>query len=157
MKKIVLLIFIISILVTGCGKKETLNGDVELDLSIAERENAIGKSDKDLTELSERKPSEVRNDTTGKWRKTTLSEPVDITEYALSYNKLFMEDDEVHFIVNFNYSTTTIINDYGGFLSIRTHEYVDKEEHDAKMLGGGMLLVEYEIYKDNGDITKVGD
>lgn len=33
-------------------------------------------------------------------------------------------------------------------------EYVDKEEHDAKELGGGMLLADYMIYPD-GDIEEI--
>lgn len=35
------------------------------------------------------------------------------------------------------------------------HEYVDKEEHDAKIMSSGMVLSEYYIYLDNGDIEKI--
>lgn len=157
MKKILVLIALLSIFIVGCGgDNEVLNGEVELDLSIAEREGSIGKSDKDFTELTTLKPSEVRNDATGKWRKITLSKGVDIAAYILSYNKLYMDEDTtVHSIINFGNKTTAMINNLGSYISVRVHEYQDKEEHDAKELGGGMFLKEYHVYKDNGDIVEV--
>ena len=156
--KQIIIILIIGVLIIGCGKKETLNGSVELDLTIQERDGAIGKSDKDFTEVTKLKPSTVRNDVTEKWRKITLSNGIDIAEYALSYNKLYMNDDTtIHWIINFGDNTTTSINDQGTYLDVSIREYVSKEEHDAKALGGGLLLKEYQIYKDNGDIIKVGD
>ena len=155
MKKLITII-LITMLITGCGGKEVLDGSVEIDTSIGQREGAIGKSDKDFTEITTLKPTTVRNDTTEKWRKTTVSKSVDINEYILSYNKLYMtEDTTVHAIVNFTNKTTTLINDNGEYINVKTHEYIDKEEHDAKQLGSGMLLEEFNIYKDNGDITKV--
>lgn len=155
MKKILVLVALLSIFIVGCGGEEALNGEVELDTSIEEREGSIGKSDKDFLELTTTKPSEVRGDNTGNWRKVTISESVDIEEYIVSYNNLYMEEDQVHAIVNFNYNTTTMLNDFGNMVSVRIHEYVDKEEHDASKLGSGMLLKEYEIHKDNGDIIEI--
>lgn len=160
MKKVLSIILVLTlVMLVGCGAdEEVLNGEVELDLSIEEREGSIGKSDKDFTELTNSKPSEVRNDATKKWRKVTLSKGANMAEYALSYNKLFMDEDTtVHSIINFGNKTTTMINDLGSYLSVRIHEYEDKEEHDAKELGSGMLLKEYNIYKDNGDIEEIGD
>jgi len=119
------------------------------------REESIGTSDKDFTELTKSKASKMLNDVTGKWKKSTFAKSVDLNEYLISYNELHMKGSEVHVIVNFNYSTTTIVNDYGDRLSVRVHEYVKKEEHDAKSVGGGLLLGEYEIYKDNGDIIRI--
>lgn len=40
-------------------------------------------------------------------------------------------------------------------LDVTIYEYVDKEEHDAKKLFSGMLLTEYFVYIDNGDIEEV--
>ena len=159
MKKILPIILILSLFLTGCGKEEILDGSVDLDLTIQEREGAIGKSNKDFTELTNSKPSTVRNDVTEKWRKITLSKSIDINEYLLSYNKLYMTDEPsaVHWIINFNHNTTTSISDMGDYLYVTVHEYVDKEEHDAKVLGNGMVIGEFNIYKDNGDIMKAGD
>ena len=40
-------------------------------------------------------------------------------------------------------------------ISVTIHEYVDKEEHDANKLFSGMVLGDYWIYLDNGDIEKI--
>lgn len=48
-----------------------------------------------------------------------------------------------------------MINDFESYLSVKVHEYVEKEELDANKLGSGMVLGEYNIYKDNGDIVKI--
>lgn len=121
---------------------------------VKNHDNIIGKSDKDYLEISDQKPSEVRNDVTGNWRKSTISENVDIQEYLLSYEDLYMQEDEVHFIINFNYNTTTVVNKFNGLLFVDINEYVEKEEHDADTLGNGMLLKSYIIYPD-GDIEEV--
>lgn len=102
------------------------------------------------------KPNDVRNDTTGKWKKATTSESIDITEYALEYSKEHMQDNETHFIVNFTNNTTSVLNVLDGLLYVDVHERVEKEEHDAKTIGSGMLLKEYIIYED-GEIQEVGD
>lgn len=117
-------------------------------------ENIIGKSDKDFSEVMKAKPSEVRNDVTGNWRKVTLAENIDIEEYAKSYQELHMDEGETHFIINFNRKTTTVINEFNSLLYVDIHEYVEKEEHDANQLGSGMLLVSYVIYPD-GDVEKI--
>lgn len=141
-------------------KKSTPSNEtegVELDESIPEREFTIGKSDKNVKDLTKSKPSKVRNDVTERWKMIKIAESVDVNEYLLSYaNEYFEEDDLVHVIINFNYQTTTMINDFGTYLDVRVHEYVDKEEHDAKKIGSGLLLGNYQIYKDNGDIVDVG-
>lgn len=123
---------------------------------LKEQDKIIGKSDKDFSEVTKSKPNDVRNDTTGKWRILKISENIDIEEYALSYADLHMKDDEVHFIVNFNYHTTTWLNKMGGLLYVDVREYVKKEEHDAKKLGNGMVLKSYVIYPD-GDIQELDE
>ena len=59
--------------------------------------------------------SKVRNDNTGNWRISLIAENIDMSEYALDYYKQYFTDDsEIHFIVNFNYNTTTKIMNMGG-------------------------------------------
>lgn len=118
-----------------------------------ETDKIIGKSDKDFTEVTNAKPRDVRNDKTGKWKVTKIAENIQTEEYARSYADEYMKDDEVHFIVNFNYNTTTWLKEIGGLLHVEVREYEDKEEHDASKLGNGMVLKGYIIYPD-GDIEE---
>lgn len=100
--------------------------------------------------------SNVRNDTTGNWRISTIAENIDMSEYALDYYKQYFTDDsEIHFIVNFNHNTTTKIMVVGGDLDVTVQEYVSKEEHDAKILGSGAVLAEYFVDMETGEIEKV--
>ena len=70
----------------------------------------------------------VRNDTTGNWRISLIAENIDVSEYALDYYKQYFTDDsEIHFIVNFNYNTTTKIMVMGGDLDVTVQEYVAKK------------------------------
>ena len=78
--------------------------------------------------------SKVRNDNTGNWRISLIAENIDMSEYALDYYKQYFTDDsKIHFIVNFNYNTTTKIMVMGGDLDVTVQEYVAKEEHDANL------------------------
>lgn len=100
--------------------------------------------------------SKVRNDVTDNWYISSIAESVNIEEYALSYYKKYFTDDaQVHFIVNFNYNTTTKISNVGGILHVTISEYVEDSEHDAKKLLDGMLLKEYLVYIDTGVIEEV--
>ena len=121
---------------------------------VKDKDNIIGKSDKDFEEITKQQPDDVRNDKTGNWKIVTIADNVDIEEYVLSYEDLYMNDNEVHFIVNFNNNTTTVINKLTGILFVDVKEYVSKEEHDAAILGSGMELKNYMIYPD-GDIEEV--
>jgi hypothetical protein len=99
---------------------------------------------------------DVRNDVTGNWRVATIAENIDISEYALDYyNEYFESDDEIHAIINFNYNTTTQIRVLGNQLDVTVYEYVDKEEHDAKLLFSGMKLKEYSVDIESGEIEEV--
>ena len=99
----------------------------------------------------------VRNDTTGKWRISLIAENIDMSEYALDYYKQYFTDDsEIHFIVNFNYNTTTKIMNMGGQLDVTVQDYVPKEEHDANTLGSGTVLAEYLVDKETGEVEKIG-
>lgn len=98
----------------------------------------------------------VPNDVTGNWRVATIAENIEMQDYALDYYKEYFEsDDEIHAIVNFNYKTTTKISVIGNLLDVSVYEYVDKEEHDAKLLFSGMLLKEYHVNIDNGEIEEI--
>ena len=98
----------------------------------------------------------VRNDATGNYRIMKIAEDVQIEDIALDYYKKYFSDSkEVHFIINFSKSTTTSIADMGTLLDVTVHEYVSKEEHDAKALGGGAVLAEYHVDKESGKVEKV--
>lgn len=98
----------------------------------------------------------VRNDATGNWRISLIAENIDMSEYALDYYKQYFTDDsEIHFIVNFNYNTTTKIMVMGGDLDVTVQEYVAKEEHDANTLGSGTVLAEYLVDKETGEVEKI--
>ena len=43
----------------------------------------------------------------------------------------------------------------GNLLDVSVYEYVDKEEHDAKLLFSGKLLKEYHVTKDTGEIEEI--
>lgn len=121
------------------------------------RENIIGTSNKDFKKISTSKPTKVRNDTTGNWKLSKITTTDDILEYAKSYyDNNFTSDDEIHAIVNFTLNTTTCVSTlFDNIISVTIHEYVDKEELDANKLFSGMVLGDYWIYLDNGDIEKI--
>lgn len=127
------------------------------NISVPEpRATAIGKSDKAFG-FTNSPALTVPNDVTGKWRYVGFSESgVDISEYALDYyNKYFKSDDEIHAVINFANKTTTRINCLGDMLFVTVMEYVDKEEHDAKLMFSGAVLQDFIVYTDNGDIESV--
>lgn len=115
----------------------------------------VGKSNKNYLDITNNKPTDIRNDVTNKWKKSTIAENIEIEKYLLSYKDLYMEEGDTHFIINFNYNTTTVVNYTGGLLHADIKEYVSKEEHDAKKIGGGMLLKSLIVYPD-GDIEEAG-
>ena len=121
------------------------------------RENIIGTSNKDFKKISTSKPTKVRNDTTGNWKLSKIATTDDILEYAKSYyDNNFTSDDEIHAIVNFTLNNTTCVSTlFDNIISVTIYEYVDKEEHDANKLFSGMVLGDYWIYLDNGDIEKI--
>ena len=95
----------------------------------------------------------VRNDTTGNWRMLVYSSAENIVDHAVEYyNAYFESDDETHIAVNLGLGTTSIMNVYSGSMYIDVHEYIDKEEHDAKILGGGALLNSYTVDLSSGNI-----
>lgn len=122
------------------------------------RENIIGKSDKNISDIKGTFlfNESVKRDVTGKWKLARIDADIKIQEYALDYYKQkFRSDDEIHGVVNFNLNKTTCIASYYDHLDIRVHEYVEKEEDDAKKLFSGKVVSEYWIYKNNGDIEQI--
>lgn len=120
-------------------------------------DNIVGTSDKDMTEIYSTKYDKVRNDVTGKWKCLVIAENnFDVTEYALScYRNYFDSDETVLAVINLTTKTSTSIRIVAGNLYVMEYEYVDGEEHDAKAMFGGMHLLDYIVYTDNGDIEKV--
>ena len=118
----------------------------------------IGISDKDFGDLHAVYYESVNNDATGNWRLAVISENVDIQDYIFSYyQKYFKADEEVHGIVNLGRNVTTRINKSGNWLLVSEYDYVDGEEHDAKILYSGTPLQSYIVYTDNGDIEAAED
>ncbi len=52
-------------------------------------------------------------------------------------------------------NVTASINKIGNWLMVTEYDYVDGEEHDAKLLYSGTPLQSYIVYSDNGDIETV--
>ncbi len=139
-------------------KKETKETEDKSNSITVKRENLVGTSNKNIDDLNNAIifSDTVRNDVTGKWRLCRLADNIQMEEYALSYyKKYFKNDDEVHVIINFTLKTTTVIKYNGLALDIRIYDYIDKEEHDAKLMATGTFLSEYWVYIDNGDIEKI--
>lgn len=127
------------------------------NVTTIQRENIIGTSNKNYKDIDTSKPNSVRNDKTGNWRLSTVATTENIVEYTKSYyENNFSDDKEIHAIVNFTLNTTTKVSKVlDNILSVTVHEYVDKEEHDANELFSGMVLADYFVYLDNGDIEEI--
>ena len=118
----------------------------------------IGISEKDISDLHLVYYDSVIDDVTGKWRLSVMSEDIDIQDYIYSYyQQYFKADNEVHGIVNLASKTTTRINYAAGMLTVTEYDYVDGEEHDAKLLYSGTPIKSYIVYADNGDIEKIDE
>lgn len=98
----------------------------------------------------------VRNDSTGKWRMLRVSSAVPIHEHLGEYAAAFVcADDEVHIVINFALSTTTVITSGSGVLYVSVYQYADGEEHDAKLIPGGEKLAEYIYTTATGALEAV--
>ena len=90
-----------------------------------------------------RKPSKfVKGDATGNWRVTTIATGTPTSDFVVDYANAYMASGDVHYIVNFTLKTTTMLRLYSNVLDVKTTEYVDKEEHDASLIGQGYVLFE---------------
>lgn len=126
--------------------KETANEETEVAEVAEDAEDTTPSIFKDIA------VSSVRNDVTGKWRVASIVSTERIDKYKVEYyNKFFNSDDEIHFIVNFTLGTTTKIMIMNDMIYITGYEHIDGEEHDAKKLGSGMVLVEGFYDKTTGE------
>lgn len=97
----------------------------------------------------------VRNDVTGNWRIASTADSFVPADYALEYyNEMFSSDNEVHAIWNATLSTMTRLKVSSGLLFVDTLEYVDGEEHDAKILFSGTLLDSRIIDIETGELIE---
>lgn len=94
----------------------------------------------------------VRGDNTGKWRKVVVYNGTPTEDYAVDYAKAYMNDGDIHYIINLGLKTTTMLRTSSlGILDTKTTEYVDKEEHDASIIGEGLLLSEKSFNMETGE------
>lgn len=157
MKKLLILLttFIVVASLSGCGK-EKIDSSVNIDKNIEHRQDYEGVADKDIKDLDGSFSKEVMNDKTGNLRYSSFVKPENFKDYALSYGKAYVKSkDELHYVMNFQNKVMSSIKDMGDYYVVRDTEHVKGEEHDADTIGSGMLLAEYNVYKDNGDIVKV--
>lgn len=177
-KKLLLCLLATTLVVGGCGASESFKEGVEdgINDTLEQNENETSKDDADNSEKESTEESgaissgsyeigdltfnfedSVRNDSTGKWRISKIAESAESTDYALDYYKtLFSADDEIHAIINFSKNTTTKISVISSeLLDVTVQEYVDGEEHDAKLLFSGNLLKEYHINTSTGEIEEI--
>lgn len=152
----VIIVVILSAIFGNSGTNDSVKNETKGAISSTEQQteekqdNITSKDDISFV------VSNVRNDVTGNWRIATIAENIEMQDYALDYYKeYFQSDDEIHAIVNFNYKTTTGISVMGNLLDVSVYEYVDKEEHDTKLLFSGKLLKEYHVNKDTGEIEEI--
>lgn len=116
-------------------------------------EEIIGVSDKDISDLHIVYYDSVNNDVTGNWRLAVISEDVEIQDYIFSYYQEYIKsEDEIHGIVNLGRNVTARINTIGSWLMVSEYDYVEGEEHDAKLLYSGTPIQSYIVYTDNGDV-----
>lgn len=101
---------------------------------------------------------DVINDSTGKWKLSTISEIIPTEELVPAYYDQYMKDAEsgaVHWIVNYASKTVTRISDLGGVVDVVTTEYSEDEEHDASTLGNGLQLTEHHFTPSTGVMEEI--
>lgn len=152
----VIIVVILAAIFGNTGAKDGVEDGAKDATSSVEQQTEETQNESQSEESISFVVGKVNNDVTGNWRIATIAENIEMQDYALDYYKeYFKSDDEIHAIVNFNYKTTTKISVIGNLLDVSVYEYVDKEEHDAKLLFSGMLLKEYHVNIDNGEIEEI--
>ncbi|MFC3474108.1 hypothetical protein ACFOJ8_03140 [Salinicoccus sesuvii] len=106
-------------------------------------------------EIADLNPTDVRNDNTGEWQVVVTSNNVRMPDNAQAYYEEYMDEDGNHYIVSFATNTTINLNAMGNMLFVTVTEYQDGEEHDANALASGMLLQDYIVYLDTGEIEQL--
>lgn len=152
----VIIVVILAAIFGNTGAKNGVEDGAKDTISSAEKQTEEKQNESTTKDDISFVVTNVPNDVTGNWRIASIAENIEMQDYALDYYKeYFKSDDEIHAIVNFNYKTTTKISVMGNLLDVSVYEYVDKEEHDAKLLFSGMLLKEYHVNKDTGEIEEI--
>lgn len=108
-------------------------------------------------ELMDLRITDVRNDKTGNWKKVVSSRNFNMPDNAIGYYEKYMKDDEIHWLVSFATNTTTSIKENLEMLFVTIYEYEEKSEHDAKKINNGMILGEYIVYLDSGEIEDLDE
>ena len=93
----------------------------------------------------------VRGDKTDNWRIVKVANGTPPSDYAVEYAKAYMDEGDIHYIVNFSLNTTTMIRVILDTVEAKTTEYVSKEEHDATVIGQGMLYTDKFYNLETGD------
>ena len=141
---IALAVAIILGVIGAASREPNSNESLSSSQSIASSSVADSMPDNSSSEIAPKSESE----------KNELNFNISKVRNDVTDKTYFESDSKVHGIINFNYNTTTKISVVGNLLDVTVYEYVDKEEHDAKLLFSGQLLEEYFINLDTGEITK---
>ena len=150
----ILLSVILALSIIGCSS-DTTNSNQNISTETTKNEESSSNSEytdylKD--DIGILFYDSVRNDVTGNWHNAICYTSIIIDEYAYPYYKTYFKDDsEIHFISNLGLKTTSMLSVSGTSLHVTTFEYIDKEEHDAKILGSGTKLNEFYINLENGE------
>ena len=139
--------------------KATTTKTIEIN---SEESNTISESENDIlkAELKEKyditePESFVRGDATGKWRYVLIYNKNTVNKFAVDYAKAYMQSGDIHYIINFYLKTTSMLQLNNDILIVRTTEYVDKEELNASVIGGGLLLSDESYDMTNGQLFSV--
>ncbi len=133
------IIFFVGMIMANGGK--TTNKVIEptdfvSDVSEIKELRAMLKKNYDIKEPSKFAIDKSDGD---HWRIQSVANSTPPADYALEYAKAYMNEGDIHFIVNFSLKTTTSYQIIAGKLTVKTYEYVEKEELDASIIGSGPL------------------
>lgn len=118
-----------------------------IDRENAEESEHVQSGSYDVNGVSFLYEDHVRNDVTGSWRIAKCADMTVPAEIARELSETFKQKKgEVLWVINFTLKTTTRINNYGSYLEVTTLEYVEDEEHDAKLLGGGEVYTTEQVW-----------
>lgn len=142
------------------GTQTTINNTQN---STVEQDSIATENDKELLKNAVKEKyglvffGNVRNDVTGNWRLAEYSASDSQEHLAIEYYKAFFEDDkEIHAVINMTNKTTARLSLIdSNTIDVTIHEYIENEEHDAKELFGGMVLGDFWVKIDTGDIEQI--
>ena len=150
MKKQILAVSLVMLLLTACGGNNTATETTTSETTVAETSSVEATEPSEISVETLRDdlkskyditaPSHIVNDTLNKGFLERVSNSTPPYEYACDYAKAYINDGEIHFIVNYSLKTTTKITVANGIVTVSTYEYVDDEEHDVDVIPSGMKL-----------------